>query len=89
MKFTPMAIPAMALLQQHDTCQDILIEPAARLRAPMEAWGHSELGAQSGRKDQLACCDTTECASGFGPRSFKSLFRSYHYTLCLKKVPTF
>ena len=47
-----MAIPAMALLQQHDTCQDILIEPAARLRAPMEAWGHSELGAQSGSKNK-------------------------------------
>ena len=44
MKFAPMAIPAMALLQQHDARRDILIEPAARRRAP-EARGHSELGA--------------------------------------------
>ena len=44
MKFAPMAIPAMALLQQHDAWRDILIEPAAR-RAAIEARGHSELGA--------------------------------------------
>jgi len=44
----------MALLQQHDARWDILIEPAARRRAAIEAWGHSELGAQSGRKNQLA-----------------------------------
>jgi len=37
-----MAIPAMALLQQHDTRRDILIEPVARR---IEARGHSELGA--------------------------------------------
>ena len=29
MQFAPMAIPAMALLQQHDAWRDILIEPAA------------------------------------------------------------
>ena len=29
MKFAPIAIPAMALLQQHDARRDILIEPAA------------------------------------------------------------
>ena len=40
-----MAIPAMALLQQHDARRDILIEPAARRRAAIEARGHSELGA--------------------------------------------
>jgi len=40
-----MAIPAMALLQQHDAWRDILIEPAARRRALIEARGHSELGA--------------------------------------------
>ena len=45
-----MAIPAMALLQQHDDRRDILIEPAARRRAAVESrgitnWGHSELGA--------------------------------------------
>ena len=40
-----MVIPAMALLQQHDALQDILIEPAARRRAAIEARGYSELGA--------------------------------------------
>ena len=55
MKFAPMAIPAMALLQQHDARRDILIEPATRRRAATEARGHSELGAQSGRKNQPAC----------------------------------
>jgi len=40
-----MAIPAMALLQQHDARRDILIEPAARRCAAIEARGHSELGA--------------------------------------------
>jgi len=57
----PMAIPAMALLQQHDARRDILIEPAARRRAVIEArvirnWGRSELRAQSGCKNQPACC---------------------------------
>jgi len=50
-----MVIPAMALLQQNDARQDIMIEPAARRRAAIEAWGHSELGAQSGHKNQPAC----------------------------------
>ena len=55
-----MAILAMALLHQHDARRNILIEPAARRRAAIEAWGipnwgHSELGAQSGRKNQPAC----------------------------------
>jgi len=55
-----MTIPAMALLQQHDARRDILIEPAARRRATIETrgipnWGSSELGAQSGRKNQPAC----------------------------------
>ena len=45
MKFAPMAIPAMALLQQHDAGRDILIESAARRRAAIEARGHSELGS--------------------------------------------
>jgi len=40
-----MVIPAMALLQQHDARRDILTELAARQRAAIEAWGHSELGA--------------------------------------------
>jgi len=55
LKFAPMAIPAMALLQQRDAWRDILIEPAAWRRAAIEARGHSELGAQSGRKNQPAC----------------------------------
>jgi len=45
LKFAPMAIPAMALLQQHDVRRDILIEPAVRRRATIEARRHSELGA--------------------------------------------
>jgi len=45
LKFAPMAIPVMALLQQHDARRDILIQPAARRRAAIEAQGHSELGA--------------------------------------------
>ena len=40
----PFAIPAMALLQLHDARRDILIEPAPRRRAAIEARGHSELG---------------------------------------------
>jgi len=60
LKFAPMAIPAMALLQQHDAQRDILIEPATCQRAVIEArWhselGRSELGTQSGRKNQPAC----------------------------------
>ena len=54
-----MAIPAMALLQQHEARRDILIEPAAWRHAAIEARGHSELGAfgtgaQSGHKNQPA-----------------------------------
>jgi len=47
-----MAIPAMALLRQHDARLDILIELAA---CSDRSSGHSELGAQSGRKNQPAC----------------------------------
>jgi len=45
LKFAPMAIAAMALLQQHDGPRDIVIEPAARHRDAIEARGHSKLGA--------------------------------------------
>ena len=55
MKFAPMAILAIALLQQHDARQDILMAQAARRNAAIETRGHSELGAQSGRKNQPAC----------------------------------
>jgi len=55
LKFAPMAILAMALLQQHDARRDIVTEPAARRRAAIEARGHSELGAQLGRESQPAC----------------------------------
>jgi len=41
----PMAIPAMALLQQHDARRYIVIEPAVRRHAVIEARGHSELRA--------------------------------------------
>jgi len=52
LKFAPMAIPAMALLQQHAARRDILTEPAA---CSDRSSGHSELGAlgtggQSGPK---------------------------------------
>jgi len=50
-----MAIPAMALLQQHDARRNIVIEPAARRRAAIEARGRSELGGQSGRKNPPFC----------------------------------
>jgi len=50
-----MVIPVMALLQQHNARRDIVIEPAAQRRAAIEAPGRSELGAQSGRKNPLAC----------------------------------
>jgi len=40
-----MAIPAVALLQQHDGRWDILIEPAVWRHAAIEARGHSKLGA--------------------------------------------
>jgi len=45
LKFAPMAILAMALLQQHDARRDILTEPVAWQHAAIEARGHSELGA--------------------------------------------
>ena len=66
MKFAPMAIPAMALLQQHDARRDILIEPAACQRAVIEArWhselGRSELGTQSVRKIVDCCHHGVSC----------------------------
>jgi len=42
-----MAIPAMALLQEHNAWQDILIEPAARRHAAIEARGHSKRGVRN------------------------------------------
>jgi len=60
LKFAPMAIPAVALLQQHDARRDIMIEPAARQRAVFEAWGHSELGRNwaitTNRLVCVVCC---------------------------------
>ena len=60
MKFAPVAILGVALLQQHNAWRDILIEPAARQCAAIEVRGHSELGrselgVQSGHKNQPAC----------------------------------
>jgi len=60
LKFAPMAIPAVALLQQHDARRDVVMEPATRRRAAIEARGHSELVAHSGRKNPPAC---EECLS--------------------------
>jgi len=45
LKFAPKAIPAVALLQQHDARRDILIKPAVRRHAAIKAQGHSELRA--------------------------------------------
>jgi len=53
LKFAPMAIPAMALLQQHNARRDILIEPAARQHAAIEARGHSELQGAFGTKGAI------------------------------------
>ena len=55
-----MVILAMALLQQHDARRDTVIELAVRRRAAIDAQGiqkcgHSEMGAQSGRKNPPAC----------------------------------
>ena len=58
MKLAPMAIPAVALLQQHDARRDILIEPVA---CSNRSSGHSELEAKSGRKNQPACTYITCC----------------------------
>jgi len=56
-----MAIPTMALLQQHNARPDIVTEPAVRRHAAIEArelggipnCRQSELEAQSGRKNPL------------------------------------
>jgi len=68
-----MAIPAMALLQQHDARRDIVTEPAARRRAEIETrgirnWGRSELGAQSGCKNPPACLLLSYFLSSFFAR---------------------
>jgi len=58
LKFAPIAIPAMALLQQLDAQQDILIEPAAcsdRSSGAFRTGGVRNWGVQSGRKNQPAC----------------------------------
>ena len=47
LKFAPMAIPAMSLLQQHDARRDILIEP--RRRAAIEARGIPNCRGRSDR----------------------------------------
>jgi len=79
LKFPPLAIPAMALLQQHDARRDIVIEPASR-RASIEARGRSELRAfgTGGVRNwgQSACwsvclsvCHTSElCTNGWSDR---------------------
>jgi len=56
LKFAPMAIPAVALLQQHDARQDILIEPAVRRRAAIEAWGVRNWGRNRAVKTNRLMC---------------------------------
>jgi len=76
-----MAIPAVASLQQHNARRDIVIELAARRRAAIEARGHSELRAQSGRKNPPACRCATE-------KHFTEMFVCHCSTLhCLRTVP--
>ena len=62
MKFASTAIPAVALLQQHDGRRDILNEPAARRREAIEAREHSELGAlgTGGVQNQPACLSVSD-----------------------------
>ena len=54
MKSAPIAIPAMALLQQHDIRQDILIEPAMLRHAAIEAWRAFRTGAFGTRERNRA-----------------------------------
>ena len=77
-----MAIPAMALLQQHDARRDVVIELAARRRAAIEVrgisnCGRSELGAQSGRKNPPACrsvcLSVCQSVDDLGCQSFSAL----------------
>jgi len=58
-----MAIPAMALQQQHDARRDILIEPAARRRAAIEAGRHSELGAFGTGRNRAVKTNRLVCLS--------------------------
>ena len=60
LKFAPMAIPAMALLQQHDARRIFQLNRGRGVvlrskLAGIRNWGRSELGAQSGRKNPPAC----------------------------------
>jgi len=66
-----MAIPAMALLQHHDARRDILIEPAAQRQMKLGIipnWGRSQLGTQSGLKNQPACFPSFSRYSSECPR---------------------
>ena len=61
LKFAPMVIPAMALVQQHDARRDILIDLAARWRAAIEARGIRNWGHNRAVKNQPACTYITCC----------------------------
>jgi len=89
-----MAIPAVALLQQYNARWDIVIEPAAQHRAAIEARRHSELrafgaggrsdlGAQSGRKNQLACLSVGPIANLKGNYFQPSLSMSLSVCVCV------
>jgi len=61
LKFAPMAIPAMALLQQHDARRYIVMNQRRgfMLRSKLEGirnCGRSELGAQLGRENHRLVC---------------------------------
>ena len=53
-----MAIPALAMLQQHDARRDILIEPVARRRAAIEARGIRNWGRNRAVKTHRLVCVT-------------------------------
>jgi len=72
LKFAPMTIPAMALQQQHDARRDIVLnrQRGVVLRSKLgdiPNCGHSELGAQSGRKNPSACLSVCVSLTGFYP----------------------
>jgi len=63
-----MAIPAVALLQQHDARRDIVTEPAVRRRAVIEArgipnCGHSELGVRNWGRNRAVKTHRLVCLS--------------------------
>ena len=77
-----MAIPVMALVQQHDARRDILIELAARQHAAIEALVPTKLGAQSGRKKQPAEFRTGVIRNWGAHRHKNQLACSHNFLKC-------